>query len=97
VGWTDSWLGRIIAGVFGLLASILVSFLYHLGYSEFRNRTIGSVLVGNSLITLAYLVTRNPLASMMSHIVMHVAAVLRGPETVIQLPPHHPPIRQRTA
>jgi hypothetical protein len=59
-----------------------------LGYSELRNKSIGLVLVGNSLITLAYLLSTNPLGALLSHTIMHIAATVQGPETTIQLPPH---------
>jgi hypothetical protein len=58
------------------------------GYKEFRNKSVGLVLVGNTLITLAYLLSTNPLGAILSHTAMHVAAVIQGPETTIQLPPH---------
>lgn len=87
-GWTSSWPGRIGAGVISLLASLLVTFAYHVGYKEFRNRRVGLVLVGNTIITLAYLISTNPLGAIVSHAVMHLAAVMRGPETTLQLPPH---------
>jgi hypothetical protein len=40
-------------------------------------------------MTLAFLLSGNPLGALISHPAMHVAAVLRGPETTIQLPPHY--------
>jgi hypothetical protein len=89
VGWAGSWLGKIGVGVLALLASLLVTVAYHLGYSEFRNKSIGLVLVGNSLITLTYLLSTNPIGALMSHTVMHVAATIQGPETTLQLPPHN--------
>lgn len=89
VGWTATWPGRIGLGVLALLASLFVTLLYHLGYREFRNRKVVMVLIGNSLITLAYLLSTNPLGALVSHVAMHVAAVFRGPETVLQLPPHY--------
>jgi hypothetical protein len=73
----------------GLFASLLVTLAYHLGYFEFRNKSVGLVLVGNTLITLAFLLSGNPFGSIISHTAMHVAAVLQGPETTIQLPPHY--------
>jgi hypothetical protein len=88
-GWTTAWPGKIALGALALLASLFVTLLYHLGYREFRNRKVVMVLIGNSLITLAYLVSTNPLGALVSHVAMHVAAVFRGPETVIQLPPHY--------
>lgn len=89
LGWTGSWLGLIATGLLALLASLLVTAVYHLGYPEFRNARLGLVLFGNSLITLAYILPGNPLGAMISHVTMHIAAVLQGPETTIQLPPHY--------
>lgn len=87
--WADDWPGKIAVGGLALLASLLVTLFYHLGYWEFRNRMVVMVLIGNSLITLAYLLSTNPLGAVVSHVAMHVAAVFRGPETVLQLPPHY--------
>jgi hypothetical protein len=89
VSWAATWPGKIALGVLALLASLFVTLLYHLGYQEFRNRKVVMVLSGNSLITLAYLVSTNPLGAMVSHVAMHVAAVFRGPDTMLQLPPHY--------
>jgi hypothetical protein len=88
VTWADSWLGKIGVGTVALFASLLVTLTYHVGYSEFRNRSVALVLVGNALITLAYLLSTNPIGAILSHTVMHVAATVQGPETTIQLPPH---------
>jgi hypothetical protein len=88
IGWAGSWLGKIGMGILALFASLWVTLAYHVGYSEFRNRRVGLVLVGNTLITLAYLISTNPLGAILSHTAMHVAAVIQGPETTIQLPPH---------
>jgi hypothetical protein len=87
-GCTNSCLAKIGIGAVALAASLTVCLVYHLGYSEFRNKSLGLVLVGNALITLAFIVSGNPLGSIFSHTAMHVAAVVRGPETAIQLPPH---------
>lgn len=86
--WTDSLAGRIAVAALALGASLLVTLAYHVGYPEFRNRKVGLVLIGNALITLAFLLSANPLGALISHTVMHLAAVMRGPETTIQLPPH---------
>jgi hypothetical protein len=88
VGWADSWLGKIGVGILALFASLLVTLTYHVGYAEFRDKSVTLVLVGNALITLAYLLSGNPIGALLSHTVMHVAATLQGPETTIQLPPH---------
>lgn len=91
-GWTATLPGKIGLGLAGLLASLLVTLTYHLGYPEFRNKRVSLVLVGNSLITLAFLLSGSPIGSIVSHTAMHVAAVFQGPETTIQLPPHYPTI-----
>jgi hypothetical protein len=87
--WADTLAGRIGLGALGMLGSLLITLTYHLGYPEFRNSKVVKVLVGNSIITLAFLLSGNPLGALISHPAMHVAAVLRGPETTIQLPPHY--------
>jgi hypothetical protein len=89
LGWAATPVGKIAIGTAGLFASLLVTLAYHLGYPEFRNRKAGMVLAGNSVITLAFLLSGSPLGSILSHTVMHIAAVLQGAETTIQLPPHY--------
>lgn len=86
--WAFTLQGKFLTGGVALIASLLITLAYHLGYSEFRNRRVLFVLMGNALITLAFLVSGNPLGALLSHTVMHVAATIRGPETTIQLPPH---------
>lgn len=88
-GWAGTASGRVFIGVIGLFASLLVTLIYHLGYPEFRNKRVGMVLAGNSIITLAFLLSGNPLGSIISHTAMHIAAVWQGAETTIQLPPHY--------
>jgi hypothetical protein len=87
--WAGTIAGKIVVGLVGLFASLLVTLAYHLGYPEFRNKGVMLVLAGNSLITLAFLLSGNPWGSIISHTAMHIAAVLQGAETTIQLPPHY--------
>ena len=79
---------RLRAGGRALLASLLVTATYHLGFPEFRGRTLVQPLIGNGVMTVGYLLTGNPLTPTLAHILLHGAAVLRGPETTPQLPPH---------
>jgi hypothetical protein len=72
-----------------LLASAVVTALYHLGFAEYRGAQVLQPVLGNSIITLAYLLSGNPLAPILAHVMMHGAAVLHGPETTLQLPPHY--------
>jgi len=89
LGWTISVAGRMAAAVIAILASLLVTTAYHLGYPEYRGKGMIGPLIGNSTMTLGYLLTANPLAAMLSHIAMHIAGVLQGPASVTQLPPHY--------
>ncbi len=76
------------AGV-GLAASIMVTSAYHLGFAEFRGAALVGPIVGNAVLTLAFLVSSNPWSAILGHVAMHVAAVLHGIDSTIQLPPHY--------
>ena len=89
LGWTNRWPGRIGAGILALLASLFVTATYHLGYPEFQSVALFGPLVGVGVMSVAYLLSRSPLAPVLSHIAMHGAAVLFGLATAIQLPPHY--------
>jgi hypothetical protein len=87
--WMGSWTGRIGFGAFAMFASIFVTSIYHLGYPEFRGKKVIWPNVGNGVLTLAYLLTMNPLAAILPHIAMHIAAMIHGRETTGQVPPHY--------
>lgn len=91
LNWTVSWPAKILAGVLAVLASLLVTVAYHLGYPEYRGQGLLGPVIGNTTMTLGYLITNNPFAAVLSHIAMHIAGVLRGPASVVQLPPHDLP------
>jgi hypothetical protein len=76
------------AGV-ALLGSALVTAAYHVGFAEFRGPQLSQPVIGNILMTLAYLLTGSPWAAILSHILMHAAAVMHGMATTSQLPPHY--------
>lgn len=90
LGWTVRWWGKIPVGIIAIVMSLAVTVAYHLGYPECRvaGGLFGPVL-GNTAMSLGYVVTGNPFAAMLSHVAMHVAGVLQGPASVIQLPPHY--------
>lgn len=89
LGWTEPWPGRMATGGLALLASLVVTVAYHLGYPEFQGLAVLGPVVGVGVMSIAYLFSRCPLAPVLSHIAMHVAAVLYGLATAIQLPPHY--------
>jgi hypothetical protein len=87
--WTGTFMGRLGSGAIGLLASFIATTAYHLGYPEFRGKKVIWPNVGNGVLSLAYLLTMNPLAAILPHMAMHVAAMLHGRETTGQVPPHY--------
>lgn len=89
LGWTAGRSGKIASGVLALLASLLVTAIYHLGYPEFQGVAVFLPMIAVGLMSIAYLLSRSPLAPVLSHITMHVAAVLFGLYTAVQLPPHY--------
>jgi hypothetical protein len=89
LGFIRAWPGRLVAGAVALTASLLVTAAYHAGYPEFRGPALAGPVIGNGVLGLAYLLTSNPLSSVIGHVAMHVAAVLHGPATTVQLPPHY--------
>jgi len=75
-------------GLAALLASLFITAAYHLGFTEFRGSALVAPLIGNGVVTLSYLASGSPVAPLLSHVVMHAAAVLHGMATTSQLPPH---------
>lgn len=88
-GLTANLSGRVLAAAVALTASLAVTTAYHLGYAEFRGIQVAGPILGNAILTAAYLLTRNPLSTTLAHVAMHVASVLHGMETTIQFPPHY--------
>jgi hypothetical protein len=72
-----------------LVGSGIVSAAYHAGFAEFRGPQLVEPVIGNVLITLSYLLTGSPVAPIVSHVLMHAAAVMHGMATTVQLPPHY--------
>lgn len=89
LGWTATWPGKLLVGLLCVLASVFVTTAYHYGYAEFRGRRMRTAWLGNSIMSLGYLLTTNPIAAIFSHALMHVTAVLHGPSSTVQLPPHY--------
>jgi hypothetical protein len=73
-----------------LLGSALITAAYHAGFAEFRGPELVQPIIGNTLITLAYLLTGSLWAPITAHVMMHGAAVLHGMAFTMQLPPHYP-------
>ena len=89
LGWSRTLSGRVSIGMLALVASMFVTAVYHLGYPEFRSPRVLVVVASVTIQSLAYVLTRSPIAPLISHVAMHVTAVLYGIETFAQLPPHY--------
>lgn len=87
--WTTGWAGSIALGLIGLIASLFVTVIYHLGYPEFRGKNVIWPAIGNGVLSIAFLITGNPLAAILPHIGMHIMAMIHGRETTGQVPPHY--------
>jgi hypothetical protein len=88
-GWTRTTWSKIGAGALALVASLIVTVAYHAGYAEFQGVEMRDPAIGNTINTLAYILANNPIASLVSHVAMHIAAVFHGAGTTVQLPPHY--------
>jgi hypothetical protein len=89
-GLLENGSGKVGYILLGLLASFIATTAYHLGYPEFRGKKVIWPNIGNGILSLAYLLTMNPLAAILPHITMHIVAMIHGRETTGQVPPHYP-------
>jgi len=85
---------QVVQGVLALLASLVVAAIYHLGFQEFRGAAVVGAMIGNGVMSLGFILTMNPLAAILPHMIMHVTAILHGRESTYQLPPHDGPIQE---
>jgi hypothetical protein len=70
--WFQQWPGAALVPILAFAASLLVIGAHHLGYPEFRGSLLFYVTVGNALLTLVYILTMNPLAAVVGHIMLHM-------------------------
>lgn len=80
--------GKVVIGVVALVASLAMTAVYHVGYSDFRSEKVAKPLTGDLVWSLPTLVTLNPIGAPIAHAGLHTAAVLHSYETDIFLPPH---------
>ena len=80
--------GRVAISVVALLASLSMTAVYHLGYSDFRSDKVAKPLMGDVVWSVPTLVTLNPIGAPIAHAALHTSAVLHSYETDTFLPPH---------
>ena len=81
--------GRLRGAAAALAGSALITAAYHLGFREFQGAQVVLPVLGGLLTTAAYLFSGSAAAPILAHVAMHVAAVLHGAATTVQLPPHY--------
>jgi hypothetical protein len=80
--------GRLAIGIVALVASLAMTAVYHLGYSDFRSDKVAKPLAGDVVWSVPTLVTLNPIGAPIAHAGLHVSAVLHSYDTDTFLPPH---------
>jgi hypothetical protein len=83
--------GKIVIGTIAMLASIGITAVYHLGYSDFRSEKVRKPIVGDVIWSAPTLATLSPFGAPIAHIGLHVSAVVHSSETETFLPPHENP------
>ncbi len=82
------WTGKIVIGAAAFAASIAMTSVYHLGYSDFRSSKVARPVAGDVAWSVPTLVTLNPIGAPIAHVGLHVTAVLHSSDTETFLPPH---------
>ncbi|MGD2046242.1 MAG: hypothetical protein PVH96_08475 [Gemmatimonadota bacterium] len=85
---SSGWGRKITAGAASLLAVWTITTTYHLGYEDFRSSMIVQPNIGSTIGAVPTILTANPVASPISHVFLHVTAVIHSPDTELFLPPH---------
>jgi hypothetical protein len=80
--------GKVAIGAVALVASLAMTAVYHVGYSDFRSEKVRKPLIGDTVWSIPTLVTLNPIGAPIAHAGLHVSAVLHSYETDTFLPPH---------
>lgn len=82
-------LGGVIAvGALAMMASLLITATYHLGYEDFRSEKVRRPMTGDLVWSIPTLATLNPIGSPIAHASLHVTSILHNSESDLFLPPH---------
>ena len=80
--------GKVAIGAIALVASLLMTATYHLGYGDFRSAKVRSPIAGDVLWSAPTLLTLNPIGAPIAHAALHTSAVVHSYKTELFLPPH---------
>ena len=84
----DRFAGKVAIGAVALAASLAMTTVYHLGYSDFRSDKVVKPVTGDMLWSVPTLATLNPIGAPVAHAGLHVSAVMQSYDTDTFLPPH---------
>lgn len=80
--------GLIAVGTVAMVASLAMTAVYHLGYSDFRGSKLRKPVTGDLVWSVPTLATLNPVGAPIAHVGLHVTAVVHNYDTNLFLPPH---------
>lgn len=80
--------GTAVVGAAALLASLAMTAVYHLAYTDFRGEKVRKPITGDVIWSAPTLFTLSPLGAPIAHAGLHVTAVLHSSDTDTYLPPH---------
>jgi hypothetical protein len=86
-GRLATWGRRIAYFAASLALVMMITAVYHLGYSQYRDDGIRAPETGNTIISMPMLLSTNPIGSIADHAAMHISAVAHEYETEVRLPP----------
>jgi hypothetical protein len=84
----EQTVGTLAVGLAALVASLAMTAVYHVGYSDFRSGKLRKPVAGDVVWSVPTLVTLNPIGAPIAHAGLHMSAVLHSYETDTFLPPH---------
>jgi len=80
--------GTVVVAAIAMIASLGITTVYHLGYSDFRTEKVRKPIAGDMIWSAPTLVTLSPFGAPIAHVGLHVGAVLHSYDTDTFLPPH---------
>ncbi|HEY7149513.1 MAG TPA: hypothetical protein VH420_08710 [Gaiellaceae bacterium] len=86
-GELRSWARRLAYLGASLALVVVMTAIYHVGYSQYRQDGVRAPETGNMIISVPMLLSANPIGSIADHAAMHIAAVRHTYETDVRLPP----------
>ena len=80
--------GIVAVGAIAMVASLAMTAVYHVGYSDFRSDKLRKPVTGDLVWSVPTLATLNPIGAPIAHVGLHVGAVVHNYDTDLFLPPH---------